>query len=247
VIAQESAWGDSSSRHFIFGSAESQLLSATNPANNLFAFLIFAKVRAGMKKLLLALIAFYAVWWIFFRDAPAPAAGVRANAIPEQTTTDAPAWTKGDYEIQPLARYHITARVLGKKRYRFDNVSDLAPVDLALGWRGMSDSAALEHFSITQSARWYEYLYDAGCPLSAGEIVAESANVHCLPADEDVASTLKGVRRNAFVELKGFLVEVRHEGRPPWRSSLVRNDSGNGSCEIFWIEDADEIPAPQLK
>ncbi len=190
-----------------------------------------------MKKALLAIVLLIAVWWIFFRDASAPAPGVRITAAPDQTATNAPSWIFQDCEIVPLARYKIRARVLAKKRYRFDDAADLAPFDLALGWQGMSDTAVLGHFSISQSGRWYEYLYDAQCPLPPGEIAAQSANVHCLPANDDILSALKNLRRNAFVELGGFLVEVRKPNRPPWRSSLVRDDDGNGSCEVMWVDE----------
>ena len=189
-----------------------------------------------MKKVLLALALVVAVWWIFFRDAPAPEPGVRINLVPEQTAVNLPPWTVKDYEILPLARYKISGRVLARKRYFFDDPADIAPFDLALGWQGMSDSGVLGHFYITQNSRWYEYLYDAQCPLPPNEIAVQSANVHCLPANDEVFSELKSLRRNAFVELEGYLVEVRKAGHPPWRSSLVRDDAGNGSCEILWVE-----------
>lgn len=191
-----------------------------------------------MKKLLVATLVVLAVWWVVFRDPPEPPPGVRVEEAPTQEMVDAPAWTAGAFEVRPLARYHIRARVLARKRYVFDAVAGIAPLDLALGWQGMSDSAVLKHFHITQSGRWYEYLYDAGCPIGPGEIARQSANVHCLPADADVARELKRLRKGDFVDLKGYLVEVRHPGRPPWTSSLVRDDAGNGSCEIFWVEDA---------
>jgi len=190
-----------------------------------------------MKKFLAAALLLAELWLVFFRNQPAPEPGVRIMEEPDQEATDASAWTFGDYEVRTLARYRIRARVLARKRYYFDGAADIAPVDLALGWQGMSDSAVLKHFHITQGSRWYEYLYDAACPLSPGEIAIQSANVHCLPADAEVAGELKSLRKNDFVEMTGFLVEVRHPDRPPWTSSLVRDDAGNGACEIFWVED----------
>ncbi len=189
-----------------------------------------------MKKLLLAIVVLWGIWWIFFRDAPAPAAGIRIQTAPEQTDVTKLPWTFKDYEILPLARYKIKARVLSKKRYFFDDPADLAPFDLALGWQGMSDSEVLEHFSITQTGRWYEYLYDAQCPLPQDQIAVQSANVHCLPANAEILSDLKRLRKNTFLELEGYLVEVRKPGRPPWRSSLVRDDEGSGACEVLWVD-----------
>lgn len=194
-----------------------------------------------MKKLLAVLLLLGVAWWFFLRGAPAPAAGVRIDRDPEQTETQEPAFPYKNYEIQPLAGYRISARVLSRKRYRTDPASEISPIDLALGWKAMSDSGVLSHLSISQSGRWYEYTYGADCPLPAGDIVLQSANVHCIPANDLVWETLKGLRKNSFVELEGWLVEVRHEGRPPWRSSLERNDYGGGACEVFWITSAREF------
>ena len=193
-----------------------------------------------MKKFLIALLVIYGVWWIFLRDSPAaaPPVGIRLAETPEQTDTYVPAWSAEDHNIRPLARYRIKARVLAKKRYFLDPSSDLAPYDLALGWGDMSDSAILSHISVSQSGRWYEYTYDASCPIPRSAIARQSANVHCLPADSTVRHDLGRLRVNAFTELSGFLVEVQKNGVPnSWKSSLVRDDEGAGACEVFWITD----------
>lgn len=194
-----------------------------------------------MKKTLFVIFGLLILRAIIFREPTPPPPGLRIDAVPEQSATTQPGWAQDDYEIQPLARYHLKARVLGKKRYYLDPTADLAPYDLALGWAGMSDTLGLNHVSISQSGRWYEYYFDASGPLSGAEIARSSANVHCLPGNDDVWSFLNGVRLHDFVELSGYLVEVRRAGRTPWRSSLVRDDTGNGSCEVFWIEEAKEI------
>lgn len=196
-----------------------------------------------MTKLLCLLLFLGIVWWFFPRNTPAPEPepGIRISSSPEQTPTSHQKWTEKDYEIRPLARYVIKARVLSRKRYYFDATADIAPLDLALGWEKMSDSAVLSQMSISQGGRWYEYYYPATCPASPGEIARQSANVHCLPADSVVWSDLQDLRVNAFVELKGFLVEVQKNGSPQaWKSSLVRDDQGAGACEILWVTDVRE-------
>ncbi len=193
-----------------------------------------------MKKILLFLLVVSGLWWGYscLAPAPEPAAGIRVTEIPEQTPTFVPVWKEGDFEIRPLARYRIKARILAKKRYYLQEISDLAPYDLALGWGDMSDSAILAHISVSQSGRWYEYFYDGQCPIPQSAIAVQSANVHCLPANSTVRSDLGRLKVNAFVELKGLLVEVQKDGTgSPWRSSLVRDDEGAGACEVFWITD----------
>jgi len=197
-----------------------------------------------VKKLLLVLLLLGGLWWVFLRDAsaPAPAPGVKLAEIPEQTTTFAAPWKEGEFEIRPVVRYRLKARVLSKKRYYLQEISGIAPFDLALGWGDMSDSAVLAHISVEQSGRWYQYYYDGNCPISQSSIAVQSANVHCLPADSTVRRGLGKLRVNSFVDLRGFLVEVQKEGADqPWRSSLVRDDEGAGACEVFWITDVTEL------
>ena len=38
------------------------------------------------------------------------------------------------------------------------------------------------------------------------------------------------------ITLHGYLVEVRANDGWHWRSSLTRNDTGNGACELVWVE-----------
>lgn len=193
-----------------------------------------------MRKLLVVLCVLGVIWWFFLRDdsAPSPDPGVRIAEAPRQIETTLAAWSEGDYQFQPLARYEIKARVLSKRRYFFDDPAPISPLDLALGWGDMSDSGVLSHVSVSQDGRWYQYYYDGACPIDRPAITRQSANVHCLPSDPEVKRDLLHLRVNSFVELKGYLVEVRKNGNPnPWRSSLVRDDEGSGACEIFWVTD----------
>ena len=197
-----------------------------------------------MTKLLYLLLFLGIVCWFFLRDtsAPLPEPGVRISDVPDQTPTNLQKWREKDYEVRPLANFTIKARVLSRKRYFFDATADISPLDLALGWGDMSDSAVLSHISISQSGRWYEYYYQASCPASPRAIATQSANIHCVPADSAVWSALKDLRVNTFVELKGTLVEVQKTGTPqPWTSSLERDDQGPGACEILWVTEVTEL------
>ena len=49
-----------------------------------------------------------------------------------------------DYLIMPLAEFDVKAKVLSAKRYS----SNLAPVDLALGWGPMSDDRVISAITV---------------------------------------------------------------------------------------------------
>ncbi len=162
--------------------------------------------------------------------------GVLAPAEPVQgPPSSSEPWPFRGHRIVPLARFELTARVLGVERYRFDRAAELSPVDLALGWGPLSDSRVLAALSISQRDRWY--FWSAGdLPVSAPDIIGHSANMHMIPASPGVARALKGVRVGQLVTLQGQL--VRAEGADGWRwvSSLTRTDTGDGSCEVIWVE-----------
>ncbi len=141
-----------------------------------------------------------------------------------------------DYVIQPLATFDIKARVLSRKRYLMGRETELAPIDLALGWGQMSDEQILENFSISQSGRWYWWRADP-LPIIRQEVIRSSANMHLIPADDYVKRQIKKVRRGSIVQFTGYLVEVKGDDGWRWRSSLSREDSGNNACELVYVQD----------
>jgi hypothetical protein len=187
-----------------------------------------------MKKWIILLLL-VAVGWFVSRDAPARWRGIPAQAEPKQTTKELPPpFRSGKYTVTPLARYTVTAVVLSRSRYRFDNGAEIAPIDLALGWGPMSIADVINELAISQSGRWYEYSYKEP-PLEPQQMATHSANTHCLPADDNIRRKLLSVRRHDLVTLEGFLVEVTAADGYHWRSSLTRDDTGGGACEVMWI------------
>lgn len=174
------------------------------------------------------------VWWCK-RDRPADWDGRAAPAPLRQETGGLPEpWDHAGYRIVPLARFAGEAVVLSRRRYRGDREAELAPIDLALGWSGMSEAAAINRLRIAQRGRWYEWRYRGDPPLPVPEIISSSANMHFVPADAAVRRELLAVRRHQRVRFEGYLVEIRHPDGWRWRSSLTRDDSGAGACEIVW-------------
>lgn len=156
---------------------------------------------------------------------------------PVQESTDAPAMQLMGYEIEPVARYEIRAKVLSIERYRTGPDADLSPVDFALGWGPMSDNAITKQLNITQGNRWYQYSWSDAPPIDPAIIVRTSANTHLVPADDNIKARLLKVRRGEIVNLKGYLINVKNPDGRVWRSSLTREDSGTGSCELMWVAD----------
>jgi len=170
------------------------------------------------------------------------AAGVLAQEDPAQTNITPMALPSiGDYAIEAVALYDITARVLHTKRY-WTGHNDLVPVDVAGGWGRMSDQSVLDHLSISQSNRFYFYRWMNQPPIPPQEIVTHSANMHLIAATSRVTSAVSRLRAGEVVSMHGYLVNVSKPDGFRWRTSLTRSDSGNGACELFYVEEIKECP-----
>lgn len=161
--------------------------------------------------------------------------GVIAGQQPTQVASNQQVFTHNGYTITPLETFAIEARVLAAKSYTFGRESDLSPVDLALGWGSMSDEAILKDIKITQSNRFYYWRVDA-FPIPRREIEMQSANMHMIPATSQIEKTLKAVKPGQVVKLTGYLIEAKANDGWRWKSSLTRNDTGAGACEIIFVK-----------
>ena len=145
------------------------------------------------------------------------------------------AWTAYGYQITPLQKFNFEAVVLRTEHYSMDREAQLAPVDLALGWGPMANPAVIDKVKISQSGRFYYWHVDA-FPIPRREIEVNSANMHMVPANAEVERTLRSIHSGQRVTFAGYLIEARAPDGWHWRSSLTREDTGAGACELIWVE-----------
>jgi hypothetical protein len=144
-------------------------------------------------------------------------------------------WKLDGATLIPRARFRAEARVLGREPYRFDRLAKWIPVDLALGWGPMSDTAVLSRLSITQGNRFYFWMARE-LPIARRAIETHSANVHLIAADAGVARRIDRVRVGQVVRLSGYLVDLVSDEGWTLATSLTREDTGAGSCEVVFVE-----------
>jgi len=140
-----------------------------------------------------------------------------------------------NYAIQPVADFSLEARVLAREDYRLGREADLSPTDLVLGWGKMADPDVVKQINIRQSGRWYFWQVQS-FPIPRRQIETQSANMHFIPADEEVARILKQIRPGQLIALQGYLVNVNAEDGWRWRSSLSREDTGANACELIYVK-----------
>lgn len=152
---------------------------------------------------------------------------------------------KDDYEVLPLATFDITARVLSTERYWLDKEAKLAPVDLALGWGPMSDEKVLDELKISQRNRWF-YWNCKKLPIPQTQIMHNAANMHLIPANDEIESKIKDTKTGNLVHFKGFLVKMTRGDNWWWKSSLSRTDTGDGACEVVYVEEFEIIEKEEV-
>ncbi len=194
----------------------------------------------------LSFIAALVLGWYAYHRLNPPVAyppGVLVAGDPLQTAAspDESLLTHGKFQLKPLAHFSLDARVLRQKLYRYDRGAALVPVDLAVGWGPMSDQAVLDRLKITQASRFFYYEYKGQPPIAREEITAHATNLHLIPSSKAIAAQCKSLRAGDLIHLAGLLVEASGEGIGTWRSSLSRTDSGNGACELVWVEEIERI------
>ena len=186
------------------------------------------------------------VWWLWPAGELRHPPGVRLDREPaQQAITPQEVGNFKNYKITAVATYEIEARVLHTKHYWADG-NDLVPYDVAVGWGAMSDQAVLDRLSVSQCNRFFFYEWQNPPPIAVSEIECHAANMHVIAANKEVASAVRRLRRGEFVAMRGFLVNVGGPDGFYWNTSLRRDDTGNGACEVFYVESIEAKAEPQL-
>lgn len=183
-----------------------------------------------------ALLVFGAYRWYSHRDV-AHAPGVLAAEEPRQGALDAAeSIERNGFRLQPRASFRATVRVLRREDYSLGPLARLVPTDLAVGWGPMSDSQVLAGIEISQGNRFY-YWRTESWPIDRRDIETHSANWHVIPENDAVRAALSRMRVGSVVEFRGRLVDI--EGKEGgMRTSLTRDDTGAGACEILLASSA---------
>jgi hypothetical protein len=202
-----------------------------------------------------SLLVAAAGWWM--KDALPPAEKLVPEVFeePKQVRVRKPALDTNvngvDYRIQPRYSYDISALVVSLHHsdtwwdYAHKEWNDhLNLMDLCVVWGGNAQSGAYREISFSNN-QWE-------CSWSAGSMeafaafnMAEASNNHMVTDDPAVAKALRAIRIGDQVRVRGYLVDytVFKDGRPNGTrvSSEVRTDTGNGACEVLYVESVDVL------
>ena len=115
--------------------------------------------------LLAAIVCWQGLHWWLHRPVHQPDGALTVEEpLQEALPQSAAPILRGDFSLLPQAHYHITARLLSSKPYRFGREAELAPLDFTLGWGPMSDNRVLETLEISQSSRFFLRMTESSEP-----------------------------------------------------------------------------------
>lgn len=171
----------------------------------------------------------YILWTHWFKPTP------NLAQMPQSQQIAADVRQIGDYTIRDLESYQGEFRILSREEYSLGTEAQFSPVDFAVGWGPMAQPENYSKVSVSQSNRWYHWQTDAA-PIPLRDIETHSANMHIIPANAAIAKQIQGIKKGDMVYLKGALVEIERKDGWKWRSSLSREDTGAGACEVMRVD-----------
>jgi len=183
-------------------------------------------------------VAALAYWWAGRPRAEASAEPVDWRRDPIQTATERTPFSletaRGTITITPRAGYDIAAVVASTRRYRFDGMAFLSPLDLALLWGELPTPDFADKLNYSQDWRAFTWR-TAERELDHGYVIRHAANTHLIPANRNLERALLAIDAGDEVRLQGLLVDVAGPDLA-WHTSTVRTDHGDHGCEILWVE-----------
>jgi hypothetical protein len=140
-----------------------------------------------------------------------------------------------DVMVRPRAAFDIAAVVAAAEPYSIDAGAFLSPVDLVMTWGRLPEEPFRSRVSYSQMTRYYFWRTGDGS-LDLGYIATHSANMHMIPANRNLRRALAHIGSGDSVRIRGLLVDVETP-RFRWHTSLSREDTGPGACELVWVEE----------
>jgi len=171
------------------------------------------------------------------------ASPIDVSTAPEQGRLDDPTPIRvsasgWDFVITPTARYVLRGVVVSRETYGSGWNAALSPCDLAMVWGDLAADEGWRRLEWSQGYRWYRWRWRAQAPFPKEVIVRNSSNTHIVPATPNVGRAACSLSVDDLAELSGELIRI--DGRKGgqwvrWVSSLSRDDTGDGSCELLYL------------
>lgn len=149
-----------------------------------------------------------------------------------------------DAKITVLAEYSGKVLIEGKRKY-FDGMSSIVPIDLIFVWGPLSKQSNRDQMSYSQSNRWYIFT-TKNQSFMTSKIYNNAANTHIIPANSEILNSVTKIHKGDIIEFSGYLVNIEKDNHFI-ASSLTREDSGAGACEVLYLTKIKNISDQYIK
>jgi hypothetical protein len=168
---------------------------------------------------------------------------IDASTTPEQSRLEDPTPVKvsasgWDFVLTPTARYVLRGVVVSRERYSSGWNGSLSPCDVAMVWGELAAGENWRKLEWSQGYRWYTWRWRGQAPFSKEVTASNSSNTHIVPATRNVGRAACSLSEGDLAELSGELIRIdgrKGDQRARWVSSLSREDTGDGSCELLYL------------
>ncbi len=193
-----------------------------------------------------AFLIFSALSWLWRRpSSAATGAPLHLGPEPKQELLTLPLsrllFREGDFSRLELThRFEITGEAIAVTSYRWSFTNPFYKVDLGLAW-GPRVKEYKKKLSFRQSARWLMWsFHEQVDEVTQHDVQTHLGNLHLIPAEgrPDLAKAIDWMQKGDLVRITGYLVRILGPGAEVLAvSSTSREDSGDGACEIIWVEE----------
>jgi hypothetical protein len=153
------------------------------------------------------------------------------------------------YELTPLYKYKLEALVVHEMSYdvwySLSNYDTVFPKDVCAVWGRNIAEKIYRHPSLkfSQDYRFCNYRAGPGVNLDTTAV----SNTHLIANSDEIIRKIKKIKASDQVKIEGKLVNVKADfvggekkrfdfEKFTMNTSIVREDSGAGACEILYVE-----------
>jgi len=139
--------------------------------------------------------------------------------------------------LTPKAKYTIRGMLVSKRKYMRGFMARISPYDYALIWGNVPEM--LPKLKFSQTYRYCLFNYKLSAPVDLDYVQTHMSNNHIIPSTKNIHKALKKAAKKDLVKIEGYLVDViasvKHKGTSSWNTSLKRDDTWGGACEIIYV------------
>ncbi|MHC4841143.1 MAG: hypothetical protein ACYTDT_09345 [Planctomycetota bacterium] len=149
------------------------------------------------------------------------------------------------YNVEPVATYDVTSLIVSENDLDQKWIDEYGlSQDLGMIWGENTIDERFQNYEFSSGSYVLYASVPHGVPFSKTEI----GNVHVLPANADAVKALDAIEKGAQVRLQGKLINyTRADLIGTRKSSLTRDDTGMGACEVMLVENVEILSNPNAK